>query len=219
VLDQRFIHLSPASVAVLHHGGQAILSLTHVYGGPVGTATVEELAYYGIEMILAYGLAGGLGTRGLAMGDFCLVAEAWAADGSTRHYDRCPVIPADARLCDEVSRLWTGPPLKTVRAATGDTIYRESDMLLDGYRAAGCDIVNLDSAHLYASARTNAEGRTLPVLQCGVITDVIGPGGAAAAESTLPAMLASGVEQSPLDRAGAIVRFYVETLIPRLMQR
>ena len=83
VSDQHFIHASPDSVRILSHDGQKFLSLAHVYGGPVSSATVEELAYYGVETILAYGLAGGLGTRGLGMGDFYLVEDAFAADGTT----------------------------------------------------------------------------------------------------------------------------------------
>lgn len=63
VTDQHFIHLSPRSVRILRHGSNEFLSLEHVYGGPVGSSTVEELAYYGFDYILAYGLAGGLGTK------------------------------------------------------------------------------------------------------------------------------------------------------------
>lgn len=62
----------------------------------MSSATVEELAYYGITHILAYGLAGGLGTRGLAMGDFYLVETALAADGTTPHYTRDTITSADA---------------------------------------------------------------------------------------------------------------------------
>ena len=50
--------------------GEEFLSVTHVYGGPVSSALIEELAYYGITYVLAYGLAGGLGTKPLKMGDF-----------------------------------------------------------------------------------------------------------------------------------------------------
>src|SRR5690349_6440807 len=59
--DQYFIHVPPDSVKRLSHNGINFLSLVHVYGGPVSASTVEELAYYDIDTILAYGLAGGLG--------------------------------------------------------------------------------------------------------------------------------------------------------------
>ena len=52
VEDQHFIHVSQDSVRILTHGIARFLSLAHVYGGPVSSATVEELAYYGIDVIL-----------------------------------------------------------------------------------------------------------------------------------------------------------------------
>src|SRR3954452_8983366 len=51
--DQYFIHVSPSSVQICEHNGIGFLSLVHVYGGPVSSAMVEELAYYGIEYALA----------------------------------------------------------------------------------------------------------------------------------------------------------------------
>src|SRR5262249_21301311 len=59
--DQYFIHVSPDSIKRLSYQGTQFLSLVHVYGGPVSASTVEELAYYDFDYILAYGLAGGLG--------------------------------------------------------------------------------------------------------------------------------------------------------------
>lgn len=213
VTDQHFIHVAPESVCILRHGGQRLLSLAHVYGGPVSASTVEELAYYGIETILAYGLAGGLGTKGLAMGDFYLVEDARAFDGTTPHYATEPIIAADSSLRDAILTAWPGR-IVPVRAATGDAIYREDDAMLDRFRAEGCDIVNLDSSHLFAASRRNAEGRTIQTIQCGVISDVAGPG--AESESTLSTMLSGAADGfNPLERTGEIVRFYVEELASR----
>lgn len=215
--DQHFIHVAPASVRVLEHGGIRMLALEHVYGGPVSSATVEELAYYGIEHVLAYGLAGGLGTAGLVMGDLYLVDDAVAFDGTTPHYTSERVVSADAGLRDRILADWMSRniPISPVRAATGDAIYREHDALLAEYRAAGADIVNLDTAHLYAAARANAERRSLAAVQCGVVSDVVAED--AAHESTLATMLAGGsTDVNPLDRVGDLVRYYVEELAPSL---
>jgi uridine phosphorylase len=222
VADQHFIHVSPDSVRILSHGGRRFLSLAHVYGGPVSSATAEELAYYGIDVILAYGLAGGLGTKGLKMGDFYMVEDSFAADGTTPHYSRERIIAADRSLCEAAASLWAASgasPLHPVRAATGDALYREDDAMLDGFRAEGCDIVNLDTAHLYAASRVNAEGRAMRAIQCGVISDVVALGPDAPSESTLSVMLASGggAGLNPLERTGDIVTFYVERLAPRLV--
>jgi uridine phosphorylase len=212
VTDQHFIHVSPDSVRILAHEGRRFLSLAHVYGGPVSSATVEELAYYGIDVILAYGLAGGLGSKGLKMGNFYLVEDAFAADGTTRHYTDERVVAADASLREAILQVWPGA-ITPVRAATGDAIYREDDAMLDGFRTEGCDIVNLDSSHLFAASVTNAAGRRMRVIQCGVISDVVAADAGGEHESTLSEML-SGASGgfNPLERTGDIVRFYIETL-------
>jgi uridine phosphorylase len=214
--DQHLIHVSPDSVRILQHAGQRFLSLAHVYGGPVSASTVEELAYYGIEAILAYGLAGGLGTKGLEMGDFYLVEDAFAADGTTRHYASDPVVAADTGLKTLILENWPGA-ITAVRAATGDAIYRENDAMLQGFRAEGCDIVNLDSSHLFAASLTNAEGRRIRTIQCGVISDVVSAEPGADSESTLSAMLSGDADGfNPLERTGDIVSFYIEQLAPQL---
>lgn len=221
VRDQHFIHLSPDSVRIVQHGGQRVLSLAHVYGGPVGSATVEELAYYGIEIVLAYGLAGGLGVgdatgESLGMGDCYLVQDALAWDGTTPHYTDLPVVSADDGLAEQVGAAWAGQgKLHPVRAATNDAIYRESNAMLDRFRAAGCHVVNLDSAHLYAASLVNSAGRRLRTVQCGVVSDVIWPDGGS--ESALAEMLAEGAKGvNPLAKTGEILRFYLESLVPRM---
>lgn len=225
VRDQHFIHVSPDSVRIVSHAGLRLLSLAHVYGGPVSAATVEELAYYGIDHVLAYGLAGGLGVgglrmAGLGMGSTYVVASALVADGTTPHYATTPVVAADPDLLRQTQELWaaTRPgPLHPVQAATGDAIYREDDALLDGFRARGCHVVNLDSAHLYAAAAVNSEGRRLRAIQCGVVSDVVHEGGRS--ESTLATMLEAGAPgPNPLAQTGEVVRFFVEDLAPRLLQ-
>ena len=74
--DQYFIHVPPTNVQICDHDGIEFLSIYHVYGGPVSSALIEELSYYGIKYILAYGLAGGLGTKNLKMADFYIVESA-----------------------------------------------------------------------------------------------------------------------------------------------
>ena len=216
---QHFIHVSPDSVRLLSHGGRQFLSLAHVYGGPVSSSTAEELAYYGIELVLAYGLAGGLGTGDLGMGDFYLAEDTLAADGTTPHYTGARILRADQTLIDAALGLWPGPaPLKPVRVATGDAIYREYDPMLEAYRLEGCDIVNLDCAHLYAAARINSSGRAMRTIQCGVISDVVPAEPEGEASSTLSAMLAGGeAGLNPLERTGDIVSFFIETLTPALL--
>lgn len=220
---QYFIHVAPGSVKRISHDDIEMLSLAHVYGGPVSAATVEELAYYGIDVILAYGLAGGLGTRGLEMGDFYVVESAFVADGTTPHYTGEPVVTADETLHATIGTLAAGrgaiAGIRPVRAITGDAIYREDSRFLEVAIRGDCDIVNCDSSHLFAAARSNAENRRLAAVQCGVISDLIAGADDAGSRSKLSEMLPSPHDEGPiLARVGNIVEFYVETVVPALLR-
>lgn len=156
------------------------------------------------------------------MGDFYLVERAAAFDGKSQHYSARAVHDPSVRLMDNVSDLWDkthDSTLHPVKAATGDAIYREDDYMLDGFRAADCDIVNLDSSHLYAASRNNSADRVLKTIQCGVISDVISTEGSEGAESTLSVMLSDEPtgDLIPLERTGEIVSFYIEELAPTLV--
>ena len=60
--DQYFIHVPPANVQICRYPSEEFLSITHVYGGPVSAALIEELAYYGITYVLACRQAVALGS-------------------------------------------------------------------------------------------------------------------------------------------------------------
>jgi uridine phosphorylase len=204
-------------VQTCHHNGIEFLSISHVYGGPVSSALIEELAYYGIEYALAYGLAGVLGTRNLKMGDFYLVEQALAMDGTTPHYTHDKLIPSDGFLNAKIEELAEKAGLSEmmpVQALTADAIYREYDQDLDYAKEHGCDIVNCDSSHLFAVSRDVGIRST----ECGVISDVAA-GDGEEWESELAVMLSSQGEsaQDPLALVGGIAEFYVEILMPELM--
>ena len=216
--EQHFIHIPPASVERCRHNGIDFLSIVHVYGGPVSAALVEELAYYGVEHILAYGLAGGLLPESQAMGDCYIVERALAVDGTTPHYTTDRLVASDRRLntrIKELARVSGLPNLTPVQALTSDAIYREYDEDMDYARQNGCDIVNCDSSHLFAVSRDVG----IKATECGVISDVA-QGKGENWQSTLSEMLSSNGDQTrdPLVLVGRIVRFYVETLIPRLVE-
>lgn len=219
--DQYFIHVSPESVKMISYKGHRLLSLVHVYGGPVSASTVEELAYYDFDYILAYGLAGGLGTKNLKMGDFYLVESALAADGTTPHYTQDRIITSDDSLKAKILERCRDTDLKDIRpvqAHTGDAIYREDEDFLEAARKDGCDIVNLDSAHLFAVSRINSENKLIKTIQCGVISDVTGGSPDQDWDSNLSAMLSAQTEDvlNPLARTGKIVEFYIEQLLSTL---
>ena len=110
------------------------------------------------------------------------------------------------------------PAIHPVRASTSDALYREYDDYLMAARERGCDIVNLDSTHLYAASRVNDAGRILSTVECGVISDVAGTRPEESWETQLPEMLGAddSSAMNPLGRTGQIVKFYVEQLAPVL---
>ena len=215
--EQHFIHVPPASVERCSHDGIGFLSIVHVYGGPVSAALIEELAYYGFEYVLAYGLAGGLLPERQAMGDYYIIERALALDGTTPHYTADRLVASDGRLnatLKELAKAAGLPELTPVQALTSDAIYREYDEDLNYARQNGCDIVNCDSSHLFAVSRDVG----IKATECGVISDVAQSKGGNW-QSTLSEMLSSNDDraQDPLALVSRIVRFYVETLISQLV--
>ena len=106
------------------------------------------------------------------------------------------------------------PHLTPVQAMASDAIYREYDQELEDARKQGCDIVNCDSAHLFAVSREVGIRTT----QCGVISDVT-TGAGEEWDSKLAAMLSDEDHEAgdPLSLVGDLVTLYVETLIPALL--
>jgi len=216
-IDQYFIHVPPASVQIARYKNLEFISISHVYGGPVSSALVEELAYYGIKYVLAYGLAGGLGTKNLKMGDFYIVTNALALDGTTPHYTGDTRIASDEFLNSKIQELAEKTKLgeiQPVQAMTGDAIYREYDEDLEYAKENGCDIVNCDSSHLFAVSRDVGIRST----ECGVISDVAMEKGEEW-QSTLAGMLSTQAQttEDPMTLVGRIVEFYVEVLLPNLV--
>lgn len=208
-----FIHVPHASVERCSHDRIGFLSIVHVYGGPVSAALIEELAYYGFEYVLAYGLAGALLPESQAMGDYYIIERALALDGTTPHYTADRLVASDGRLnatLKELARAAGLPESTPVQALASDAIYREYDEALDYARQNGCDIVNCDSSHLFAVSRDVG----IKATECGVISDVA-QGKGENWQSTLSSK--GDRAQDPLALVGRIVRFYVEALIPQLV--
>ncbi len=210
VVDQTFIHIPPSSVHIGSHEGFRFLSIAHCYGGPVSSALIEELAYYGITHVLAYGLCGALGTKGIKMGDFYFVESARALDGTTPHYSNKEVVYPDQELSKVLlEKVEKFPSFTLVRAWTGDAIYREYQSDVDYALVEGCDIVNCDSSHLFAVSQAVA----IRTIQCGVVSDVVTAGGQKW-ESELSDMLSQEGNSSPLSLLNHLIHFYIRALLP-----
>ena len=213
--DQYFIHVSPESVKIGSFGDTKFLCLYHIYGGSVSTALVEELAYYGIETILAYGFAGGMGTKGLKVGDPFVISTAYALEGCSKFYTDQAIIPSDQKLAEMVGQRWKG--IVDVRAAAVDVIYREYPSVIEDIAKHHCDVVNCEASHLFAVAREVG----IKSIQCGVVTDVLEVEQKDQFEETLSQMLSSSSSSvnNPLVAVNGVVQFLVEEIMPNVSKR
>ena len=208
--EQYFIHVTPESVKICSIGDTKFLSLYHVYGGAVSSATIEELGYYGIKYILAYGLAGGMGTKGLKIGDAFLIDTAYPKEGVSKFYTDNTNIAADKNLNDLVEELSSYP---RVKSGAVDVLYREYDHVIADMADQACDVVNCEASHIFAVA--NHVG--IKATQCGVVTDMVELHEGDDWECDLSVMMSSNSKAaSPLEKVNDIIQMYVEKVIPKL---
>ena len=217
VKDQNFILVPPSCVEICEFNGVRFLHIFHIYGGPVSASIIEELEYYGIKIVLAYGLAGGLGTFKQDLGDFYLVEKALASDGTTPHYTDKEIVYSSNILNSTIRELANSRNLKemkSVQSFTSDAIYREYSENFDYARKKGCDIVNCDCGHLFAASNKVGILSTL----CGVLSDITSSE-EGKQKSSLSVMLSdtNTNKLNPLALTGEIVEFYIETLMDKII--
>jgi uridine phosphorylase len=153
--ERIFSHLDKVHQFVAQVGGSRILALECLYGGPLSATVVEELAHYGIRKVVGYGYAGSL-TRTVPIGQIVFADAALVSDGTSREYlpDAGMVYPDSGlarRLCECAARV--GVPIRGARVWTTDAIYREYPEKVTGWREAGAEVVNMDTAHFYAVSK------------------------------------------------------------------
>jgi len=215
--DQYFLHLTPASVQICEHNGVRFLSLSHVYGCTVGASTIEELAYYGIKYVLAYGLAGGLGTKDLKIGDAYLIETAYPREGATKDYTDEIEIPSTESLnqtIEQIAKANDFGSLTRVKAAATDAIYREHLGTVHEYLEHKCDVANCEASHIFAVSREVGISAT----QCGIVSNVIALS-PEECDNNLGVMMSEEKEDNtlnPMDRVNDIIKLYVENVMPTL---
>jgi uridine phosphorylase len=147
-----FSHLDVSHQFVGQAAGKRVLALECLYGGPLSATVIEELAHYGVKTVIGYGYAGSL-TGAVPVGQIVLVETALVSDGTSREYlPDAEAVQPDAtlsrrfRACAEEH----GMALRGATAWTTDALYREYPEKIACWHAAGAEIVNMDTAHLYA---------------------------------------------------------------------
>jgi len=125
-----------------------------VYGGPVCVSIVEELQYYGISNVIGLGYVGSLGDQ-ISIGQNICAGKSLVESSTSCHYlssqhvNSVPLwIQADASIESILNQ-----KLKSHTVWTTNAIYREYNEDIGFARCVGCDVVNMDTAPLFASCQ------------------------------------------------------------------
>ena len=159
IAKERYFISSPISeVKFCKFNDTNFIVISEVYGGPVSATTVEELSYYGIELIIGIGFVGGL-YQG-EIGQNFYLEKSLAESGTTPYY-------SDQEFCYPSESL-----VRTFQKFIGWTtnaLYREYSSEVKLAVEKGCQVVNMDTSHLYAAC----EKLKIKCIYYGTITDII----------------------------------------------
>lgn len=146
------------------HGGIAFGVVGCAVGAPFAVLVAEELAVSGCQLVVSVTSSGQV----RALGDtphHVLIERAWRDEGTSMHY--LPPAPW-SRLSPALRERLDGAfdaLSERVRAGvawTTDAPFRETETAISAARAAGCNVVEMEAAALYAYAE--ARGRDVVCL-------------------------------------------------------
>lgn len=143
--ERLFLHVHPSHTFYALLNGVRFMVITEVYGGPVGVSVVEELAFYGVKNVIGLGFVGCLDAS-FKLGDLVLVDKAPTEPGTTSAYS------AEEHLYpDEFMERYFTDKVEKVTCWTTNALYREYSEDVQKALLQGCQVVNMDTSHLYAS--------------------------------------------------------------------
>lgn len=119
-------------------------------GGPSAAIVLAELADLGATRFLRVGTCGALAET-LSLGDFVVVTEALAWDGTSRALGAGDRVAPDAALGNALRKL-AGPGVVAGPVASTDLFYDGRDGEEEDWLAAGALAVEMESAALFALA-------------------------------------------------------------------
>ena len=144
--DRYFIHSHNSHVAFCQYEGENFVVVSEVYGGPMSVTTIEELHFYGIRNIIGIGFVGSF-YEGLKTGTKIVATRALVEPGTTPHYcitDGLYALPISFE---------TKTNLTNVTVWTTNALYREYAPDVVHAKEMRCEVVNMDTSHLYAATR------------------------------------------------------------------
>ncbi len=131
----------------------------------------EELAYLGVDWIVACGSAGSL-VKEIPKRAQVAAVSALPTDGTSRTYGASELSISDNmnKALSEVSRN-LGVEIIRSTAATVDATYREEYSLIESWRRDGATIINSETSPLYAASYANG----LECIWLGQVSDCLLP--------------------------------------------
>lgn len=132
-------------------GGRGLTIQSTGIGGPSAAAVITELVGHGARRAIRIGRAVAL-DPGLAVGDWAVVAQALAEDGTSRALGATSPA-ADPRLSEALARA-AGPGIATVCVASFDLLHDPAaELRRTAWRDAGAALTDLETAAAFAVGR------------------------------------------------------------------
>jgi len=211
--ERYFLHSPNHEVRLCKFEEIPFLVISEVYGFAVGATTVEELVHYGIKYIIAIGYAGAF--NGAPMGQ-SFVAKATMADiPLAAHYGVPEFFSCEPtkELCELVDSCIEDNSWGHYTVWNGNSLYRESDQIVQKMKDHGCELVNMDVLSIYAVTPVCVldTQQDVSCIYVGTITDSNATEGDDWESDLIEAVRRD--EEHPHDK---LIKFMVETLLPRL---
>ena len=145
-------------------GGRTVGIATRcLWGGPQAAILVEEIACFGCKYVIGYSCAGAIDLS-LERGQQIVADRAVPTDGTSLAYGQAELL-ADSELLELATNAAQklGCGITPVCAATVDALYRETPEMVARWRAAGAQVINMETSPFYAASHA-----------CGVRSVLIG---------------------------------------------
>ena len=146
--ERLFLLLAPILSMICEFDGKKFLVLHEIYGGPVTTALVEELHYYGIKKIIGLGYVGSMLPE-LKIGTNIKINKSLIELGTTPHY----LSKSFTGQMISLSNLELGAliELPDHLVWTTNAIYQEYEADVQRALKLGASCVNIDTSHFIAA--------------------------------------------------------------------
>jgi uridine phosphorylase len=211
--ERYFLHSPNTEVRLCKFKNIPFIVISEVYGFAVGATTVEELVHYGIRHIIGVGYVGAF--NGAPVGQPFIAIETMsdlplAAHYGIKEFVRCR--PTED-LYQLVNSCITDKKWGHFSVWTGNSIYRESQQLVQHMNEQGCDVVNMDTLSIYAVTPVCAHDaqRDVSCIYVGTVTDSMG-----SETEEWSSDLIDAVKRETIHPHDELIKFMVEIVLPRL---